>query len=732
MGKTFNKVMMYMSPLYLITSLLMKGNRKKMKRGDITKIEATQAEEGSVIPMCYGTTRVAGNIVYYGNLREKVKNGQSASKGSGEQQEADQVETILDVHMVLAKGLYTLNEIYLNDEPYEPNASVLVNPTTLNYSADCGTFSGLTHVFFQNWNIGQTSQVPNLQFSLTRDVSHVPSWAKPSIPTGYGTNPATIIYDVLHECGVPDADLHQQSFSDASTLWNNRGWELNWIFAEQKTLDECIKDIFTQVPGHLYKDGTGLIYLKGFDTGEVATLSVDPLDVKDLTVERQSMDTVATDFIANYLDSKFVDRTCHISNEVVSNQVGKISKTLDYKGFREENIQSRVNLDLRMGSYPTLKLRMKLPILYADSVFPGTLFTFACPQINLPSRTYHVSSIKKSSNELAVEVEAEEFPDSLLDGYQIDDSGHQEIEYKIAPAELDYVNAVPYPKTKTYPNNSILLLFAQKTGQERTVDLHGEYNGSGVYSFLGNFNGWSEHGVLVGAYDKGHDLDDTIGFYIDVDAKFDTSNLANITRYELFTTNRVAVIGNEIVKFQGATMVTPTRYHITGILRATTQLDHIDGEHIFIGHIGGNVLENVASEASLSLKFLPKTKWETLADATPITISYQINPYPVVRIEANRTGSSVAVSIIPNTQNPASGWGTEDETLYIDYNQPYPILGQLLYSTDNVVYTATTTSQITITDANSFTFYVKHLYNGRESLVKSVFVDTADGTYIGG
>lgn len=734
MGKTFHKVMMYMSPLYLITTLLMKGKKSKFKKGDISKIDATQAEEGSVIPVCYGTVKVSGNICYYGNVRTKTKNNSSqGSKGGGSEEQTEEVEYILDVHIILAKGSYTVNKIYNSDEEYTPNATILTNSTTLSYSSSCGTFAGLTHLFLKDWNIGNTTTVPNLSFSITRNWSSYPTWATPAPGHEYGDNPALIIYDIMTQCGLTDADIDGDSFYNAMSFWDGIGWELNWVFAEQKNMAECIADIFSQVPGVIYKNESDKYVLKHEDTNAVSELTLTSDDVKDCQAERQSLSTVVTDFAANYTDSNFVTRTCYVANEAVARQIGRVSKTYDYKGFRQENIQSRVNYDLRTDSYPVIKIKLKLPLCYSDQLFIGTVFTFEYLDFGLPNRVYRVVNIKKTFEELAIDIEAEEVPYYLVDAYSSTSNDHSEADYKTPPAELDYVYAVPYLKTDNYPFNSLLLLFVQKNGNEKSIDLYGDYTNTDAYSFFGNYTGFSQHAILYDDYNLTDDIDDADGIIIEIASSFDTSYINNITRYELFTLNRYVVIDDEIMKFQTATAIDSTHYKLLGVVRGSPQATHTANSNVYIGYVGNNILQKVVSACDpLKLKFLPKTKLDTLADATAISITYEFKPYPVVRIEAIRTGSTVDINIIPNTQQIDSGWGVEDETLYIDYDQPYPILGQLQYSVDGTNYLVAASTQLTITYANSFTFYVKHIYNGKESATKSVFVDTPDDIYIGG
>lgn len=700
--------------------------KNKLKRGNLGDLQVTQAQEGSVIPVCYGTVKIAGNIVWYGNMQQKNKS--VGAKGGGSAV-SDNVETKIDVHEIIAYGIYTLNGIYKDDELHTPDADVVYNDDELEYDTYSSGFKGLSHIYFRNWNLGVNNlTVPSLQFSITRDISHVPAFA--NVPCTNGCNPATIIYDLLILSGFTDADMDQTSFNVSATYWAHIDWGLNFILSEQKDLSEVIKDIFSQTPGSLYKNEDGKFVLRYFGGYESPTFTLDYREISDFSLSRESCQSLTSDFVANFIDSNFVERTCRMSNEAVARLIGRKTTSVELKGFNENNVSARLSEILKINSYPLCSIKMKVPLYYNQYVAPGVIFAMEYPAWNMVEKEFRIETCKKLSEELAIEIEGKEYTNNLIDAYAQIGIHHIDNYIEKTPVTLDYKHAIKMFKYSAYPNNALLLLAERKLGIERTFDIYWSSDGL-VYRFGGNYSGFSFHGVLDVDYtDETNDIDDTIGATIEFAASIDTSYLSSLTRPELFTTNRFLVIGDELVKFQTATSLGVNKYKLLGILRKDKE-EHLIGEDCYVGIIDENVITSIPSKGPIYLKFLPRTWWEVLDDDTAINIDYEFKPEKISRLCCTRSGSDVSVEIVPNTQSVEYGYGIGDPDDVIDPEHPMPINGQILVSKDSGTYTVQTSTLYNISDANAFTLAVKHRFNGKESDIVSVSVGTDDGIYLG-
>ena len=81
---------------YALTSLP-KSNQNMKK--SISDLQVTRAEEGQCVPIVYGTVRVPGSIIWYGNEVFKPTSTAGA-KGAGSSSSSQNYKVYLDVHLI--------------------------------------------------------------------------------------------------------------------------------------------------------------------------------------------------------------------------------------------------------------------------------------------------------------------------------------------------------------------------------------------------------------------------------------------------------------------------------------------------------------------------------------------------------------------------------------------------------------------------------------------------------
>ena len=94
-----------------------KMNVQQMKAAALSDFSYNQANEGAPVPLTYGTVKIAGNIIWYGNLKT-VEEKQHVSGGKGGGGGSDVVtgyKYYIDIWIALSYGQVTIIDTYNNE-----------------------------------------------------------------------------------------------------------------------------------------------------------------------------------------------------------------------------------------------------------------------------------------------------------------------------------------------------------------------------------------------------------------------------------------------------------------------------------------------------------------------------------------------------------------------------------------------------------------------------------------
>ncbi len=201
-----------------MTGILRGGSNAKQKTA-IGSLQFQTSQKGGVIPLVYGTTRAAPNLIQYDDfIPTPVSSGLKGKGGgagkSGNQQYNYSASVILGVcqgpvigfgmvwwnkntaPLVAMPGLSTIN-LGADGQAADPFWVTNHPATVLNYS-------GTANVTLDNYQLGMTAALPNFSFEVIGIESA-------SGINGYDANPAAIITDFLtnprYGAGFPAANL---------------------------------------------------------------------------------------------------------------------------------------------------------------------------------------------------------------------------------------------------------------------------------------------------------------------------------------------------------------------------------------------------------------------------------------------------------------------------------------------------------------------------------------------
>src|SRR6516165_12774807 len=238
------------------------GSNAKQQKA-VGSLQFQTSQHGGVIPLVYGTTRLAGNLLDYDDFRAtpgsktggKGKGG-GGGKGGGQQYmySASFIMGLCqgpiaglglawwDKNIGTAAGLPSISSIDLGGDgqtidPYWSSA----------HPAKAIGYSGTASIVFANYQLGNTATLPNFNF----EVIGVGAGAAGASPNGYDANPAQIVSDFLtnprYGANFPSANLDPAMTSGAASSYASYcaalGLFLSPLLDQQQEAQQSLADI---------------------------------------------------------------------------------------------------------------------------------------------------------------------------------------------------------------------------------------------------------------------------------------------------------------------------------------------------------------------------------------------------------------------------------------------------------------------------------------------------------
>ena len=713
-----------------VSLALMPKSKQKMKQ-DISTLQITRAEEGQVVSLVYGTVRVPGSIIWYGNmLTKRIK--PAGSKGGSSSSGNESYDVYIDTHLVLCEGKITLDNIYKDEEEYDYDASLTFNDGTTElmypYAEFATKLPGIAHVYFRKWYLGANGfSVPSLSFKVTRIVEGCPITS--TVTTG--ENPAVIVWDLLRRTG---ATIDEDSFIEAAKIFNLKNIGLNLVFDSQQEISKMLEKIFAHVDLVLYSQN-GIYYLKELLTPQLTTATPHILEneVADLIFSRVAYNQVLNDFAANYVDANNTQRTIRLINEAIYDIVGEHKNhSFDFTGFNSEDVVKLVLSEkVKRESYPTSEVKFQTSLKYYELIL-GDIFRLSYSPWGMVEKPYRVQAIRKNPFENKIEITGREYiPYNFLEVYyNVGKPLWQDID--LTPQALDSVYAVNFRYGKyrdwTVGKIPVLIAPAKKTLQELGYDVYYSLDGI-AYHYLQTCYGYFYSGTLKEAYpETTYTIDDQQGILID----FDDGNfpLDNITRGELFSSQRVIIIGNEIMKFQTATEE-GDYFRLLGVVRGDTKTAHNIDDVVIIGNIDDSVVY-LPIATKIWLKICPRTARGVLdlADVTAIEFTPNTKLDTIERLKATRSSDEITLEIWPNINaNRGCGIGSAD-VICDTVPHPFSFTGSFILTIGINDPIAINTTKYDYTLSGEHNISLVQQYAGLQTVAKTLTIGADDGEYI--
>ena len=459
-------------------------------------------------------------------------------------------------------------------------------------------------------------------------------------------NPAHVIRECLTNqiwgIGVSESNIDEASFVKAAdTLYFEKmGVSIKWT--DSTSINEFVDNIKEHINAQLYLDrvtNKWKLYLIRDDYDVADLISLDESNIRNLDFERRTLAECVNSVTVTYWDrERGKDSTVTVQDIArIAQQGGVISQSIDYKGFTNSDLASRVSLrDLKTLSSTLASVSFDVDESFSESWHEGMPFKLSDSSYGLSEAVMRIRTIKRGdgiNNTVYVEAIEDSFSSpmqSVVEYVPPITSGDSTAKNATAIVfELPYIELVEQygqdevdAKLSNYPELGYVGMAAiRPNNQHINASL---YVDSGA--------GYDERTTLD--FCPSASLKNDIGY---LDSSFE---LENVAEFELLEVNHRIQVNTEImafISFDAATNVITVK---RGCFDTVPQ-QHAASSKVFgwDNYSGIDDLEYLSGEV-LSLKALTLTGSDVLelSEATTHSLtlaSRAIRPYPPANVKIN-------------------------------------------------------------------------------------------------
>lgn len=459
-------------------------------------------------------------------------------------------------------------------------------------------------------------------------------------------NPAHIIRECLTNqvwgIGVSESNIDDFSFKkSADTLFfENMGMSIKWT--DSTSINEFVDNIKEHINAQLYLDrvtNRWKLYLIRDDYDVADLISLDESNIRNIDFERRTLAECVNSVTVTYWDrERAKDSTVTVQDIArIAQQGGVISQSIDYKGFTNSDLASRIALrDLKTLSSTLASVSFDVDESFSESWHEGMPFKLSDVSYGLSEAVMRIRTIKRGdgiNNTVYVEAIEDSFSSpmqSVVEYVPPITSGDSTAKNATAIAfEVPYVELVEQygqdevdAKILNYPDIGYVGMAAiRPNNQHVNASL---YVDSGA--------GYDEKTTLD--FCPSASLKNAISY---TDSSFE---LKNVAEFDLLQAHNRIQINNEIMAFVSFDTATNIITVKRGCFDTVPQKHEVDS--LLFGwdnYSGVDSTEYLNGEAIL-LKALTMTGSDQLAlseaTAHPVNVSARaIRPYPPANVKIN-------------------------------------------------------------------------------------------------
>lgn len=459
-------------------------------------------------------------------------------------------------------------------------------------------------------------------------------------------NPAHIIRECLTNSvwgiGVSELNVDDPSFKKAAdTLYTERmGMSIKWT--DSTSINEFVDNIKEHINAQLYLDrvtNKWKLYLIRDDYDVVDLISLDEGSIRNLDFERRTLAECVNSVTVTYWDrERSKDSTVTVQDIArIAQQGGVISQSIDYKGFTNSDLASRIALrELKTLSSTLASVSFDVDEQFSESWHEGMPFKLSDESYGLSEAVMRIRTIKRGdgiNNTVYVEAIEDSFSSpmqSVVEYVPPITSGDSTAKDSTAIAfEVPYIELVEQygqdevdAKLLNYPDIGYVGMAAiRPNNQHINASL---YVNSGA--------GYDERTTL--------DFCPSASLKTNIGCMDSTFEIQNVAEFDLLEANHRIQMNDEIMAFVSFNTSTNMLTVKRGCFDTVPQ-KHEAGSKVFgwDNYSGIDDLEYLSGEI-LSLKALTLTGSDVLelSEATThsLTLSSRaFRPYPAANVKIN-------------------------------------------------------------------------------------------------
>ena len=594
------------------------GSNAKQQKA-VGSLQFQTSQHGGVIPLVYGTTRVAPNLIDYDDFKATpasrqggVGKGGGGGKG-GSQQYKYSASLIMGVCQGPIAGIGTVwwdknigtlsslpAAVYLGSDGQAPDAY-----WQTNHSAKALGYSGTAIVVASNYAMGNTATLPNFAFEVRGLLSGSGS-------NGFDANPAAIVADFLtnprYGAGFPAGNL-----GDLSLYWTYCqavGIMLSPLLDMQQEAQQHLSDIVKITNSAIVWSG-GLLKIIPYGDQTIAgngtvyvpnTMPVYNLDDDDFIVQASSVGTAsgvtaggqALRSGSGPITGGFGDDPVHIMRSTPADASNSIQlecldrannyntavveafdqSAIDLYGIRRDtSLKARAIVDPVNVGPIVAQLLLQRALLFRNTytfklgwryclLEPMDIVEITDPRLSASSLTVRITAVEED-DEGTLSITAEDF----FGGYST------------APLYPKQLNGGYIPNWSSAPGDiNPPLIFEPPAalltrGLEIWVALSGGESWGGAqiwistdgnsYAFAGTVSSPATQGVLIADLPSHSSPDATNTLSVDLTQ----GQLTSVSATDAANLVTLCYVGGELLAYQTATLITAGKYDLTTLYR---------------------------------------------------------------------------------------------------------------------------------------------------------------------
>lgn len=459
-------------------------------------------------------------------------------------------------------------------------------------------------------------------------------------------NPSHIIRECLTNrvwgIGVAESNIDDASFKKAAdTLYDEKmGMSIKWT--DSTSINEFVDNIKEHINAQMYLDrvtNKWKLYLIRDDYDVADLISLNESNIRNLDFERRTLAECVNSVTVTYWDrERAKDSTVTVQDIArIAQQGGVISQSIDYKGFTNSDLSSRIALrELKTLSSTLAAVSFDVDEQFSESWHEGMPFKLSDESYGLSEAVMRIRTIKRGdgiNNTVYVEAIEDSFSSpmqSVIEYVPLITSGDSTAKDAVAIAfEVPYIELVEQygqdevdAKLSNYPELGYVGMAAIRPNNQHV--------NASLYVDAGA--GYDERTTLD--FCPSAELKAEIGY---MDSSFEIQNVAE---FELLQANNRIQINDEIMAFVSFDDVTSVITVKRGCFDTVPQ-KHVSGSKVFVwdNYSGIDDIEYLSGEV-LSLKALTLTGSDVLelneATSHILTLSSRaIRPYPLANVKIN-------------------------------------------------------------------------------------------------